>query len=113
MRKRVVVTGIGWVTPLGNDIETVWKRLLAGESGIAPTTLFDARTFPTTFSAEVKGYDFAKAVGASYERHKFAGRNTQLALGAANQAWKTAALGGAKLDPYSVGTYMGAGEGGL
>ena len=57
MRKRVVVTGIGWVTPLGHDIESVWKRLLAGESGIAPTTLFDARTFPTSFSAEVKNYD--------------------------------------------------------
>jgi 3-oxoacyl-[acyl-carrier-protein] synthase II len=118
MRKRVVVTGIGWITPLGCDIETVWQRLVAGESGIAPTTLFDARTFPTTFSAEVKGYDFSSAIGDSYPRHKMAGRNTQFALGAAVQAWKMAGLpiartGASTLDPYAVGTYMGAGEGGL
>src|SRR5215471_16350749 len=106
MRKRVVVTGIGWVTPLGHDIESVWRRLLAGESGVAPTTLFDARTFPTSFSAEVKGYDFAGAIGDSYRRHKNAGRNTQFALGAAHQAWKMAGLASTKLDPCSVGTYM-------
>ncbi len=63
MRRRVVITGLGWVTPLGQEIETVWKRLLAGESGIAPTTLFDARTFPTTFAAEVKDYDYEKSMG--------------------------------------------------
>jgi 3-oxoacyl-[acyl-carrier-protein] synthase II len=120
MRKRVVVTGIGWVTPLGQDIESVWRRLLAGESGIAPTTLFDARTFPTTFSAEVKDFDFARSLGTAYGRHKDAGRNTQFALAAAHQAWKLAGFGlphegggAGGLDPYSVGTYMGAGEGGL
>ncbi len=113
MRKRVVITGIGWVTPLGQDIETVWKRLLAGESGIAPTTLFDASTFPTTFSAEVKNYDFKSAVGPSFDLHKDAGRNTQFALGAATQAWKMAGLDKIKIDPYNVGTYTGAGEGGL
>lgn len=109
---------MGWVTPLGLDLETVWRRMLAADSGMAPTTIFDARTFPTNFSAEVKGYDFAAAIGASYTRHKDTGRNTQFALGAATQAWKMAGLpaGGARtggLDPYSVGTYMGAGEGGL
>jgi 3-oxoacyl-[acyl-carrier-protein] synthase II len=115
MRHRVVITGMGWVTPLGHDIETVWKRLLAGESGIAPTTLFDARSFPTTFAAEVKDYDFKQAIGSSYERHKDAGRNSQFALGAAKQAWKMAGYKtpDPTLDPYGVGTYMGAGEGGL
>ena len=92
MRKRVVVTGIGWITPLGLDIESVWKRLLHGDSGMAPTTLFDARTFPTNFSAEVKGYDFAATLGDSYDRHKDAGRNTQFSLGAALQAWKMSGL---------------------
>ena len=48
---RVVITGIGWVTPMGHTIEGVWKRLLNGESGIARTTLFDACTFPTSISA--------------------------------------------------------------
>jgi 3-oxoacyl-[acyl-carrier-protein] synthase II len=113
MRKRVVITGLGWVTPLGHDIPTVWRRLLAGESGIAPTTLFDARTFPTTFSAEVKDYDFAAALGPTHVRHPEVGRNTRFALGAARQAWRMAGLEGARLDPYSVGTYLGAGEGGL
>jgi len=113
MAKRVVVTGRGWVTPLGHDIESVWHKLQNGDSGIAPTTLFDARTFPTSFSAEVKNYDFAATLGTSYERHKDSGRNSRFALGAAVQAWRMAGLAGTKLDPYAVGTYMGAGEGGL
>ncbi|MEI8197422.1 MAG: beta-ketoacyl-[acyl-carrier-protein] synthase family protein [Phycisphaerae bacterium] len=121
MRKRVVVTGIGWITPLGHDIETVWKRMLAGDSGMAPITNFDARTFPTSFAAEVKEYDFAKILGARAGLHAHAGRNSRFALGAAVQAWKSAGLpypvtsagAGQNPDPYSVGTYLGAGEGGL
>ncbi|MEI8195175.1 MAG: beta-ketoacyl-[acyl-carrier-protein] synthase family protein [Phycisphaerae bacterium] len=120
MRKRVVVTGIGWITPLGHDIETVWKRLLACESGMAPITHFDARTFPTTFAAEVKDYDFAKILGPRAAQHATAGRNSRFALGAAVQAWKSAGLpypistpSSLTPDPYSVGTYLGAGEGGL
>ena len=55
--ERVVVTGMGWVTPLGHDIETVWGALMRGECGMAPITRFDARTFPTSFAAEVKDFD--------------------------------------------------------
>ena len=120
MRKRVVITGIGWVTPLGHDIETVWRRLLAAESGIAPTTHFDARTFPTTFSAEVKGYDFGAALGQRAAHHAHAGPNSQFAIGAAYQAWRMAGLpepsagrAASTIDPYSVGTYLGSGEGAL
>ncbi len=120
MRKRVVVTGIGWVTPLGNNIETVWRRLIAGESGIAPTTLFDARTFPTTFAAEVKDFDFQSLLGPTYEKHKDVGRNTKFSLVAGHEAWKMSGLPypsdrklPSALDPYMVGTYLGAGEGGL
>ena len=51
---RVVITGMGWITPMGHSIDAVWKRLLKGESGIARTSIFDAATFPTTISAEVK-----------------------------------------------------------
>jgi len=54
MRRRVVVTGIGCVTPLGAQIETVWKNLLAGTSGIDYITLFDASNFPTKIAAEVR-----------------------------------------------------------
>src|SRR5438034_3811460 len=53
---RVVITAMGWITPMGHTLEGVWKRLLNGESGIAKTSVFDASTFPTTFSAEVKDY---------------------------------------------------------
>jgi 3-oxoacyl-[acyl-carrier-protein] synthase II len=111
---RVVITGIGWVTPLGHSIESVWQRLLNGESGIAKTTLFDAHTFPTQISAEVKGYDMAQHIGdAVAEIHSEAGRNTQFALGACAQAWQSAGLDKAKLDLDRVGIYLGSGEGSL
>ncbi|RMF71254.1 MAG: beta-ketoacyl-[acyl-carrier-protein] synthase family protein [Planctomycetota bacterium] len=113
MKRRVVITGMGWVTPLGQDIETAWKRLLAGESGVAPTTLFDAHTYPTTFSAEVKGFDLASVLGEAYEKHKTASRNAGFALAAADQAWRHAGLSPADVDPEQVGVYLGAGEGPL
>jgi len=111
---RVVITGIGWVTPMGHSIETVWKRLLAGDSGIARTTLFDASTFPTQISAEVKDYDPATDIGDAVAAiHNGAGRNTQFALGACAQAWKSAGLDKSKLDLDRVGIYLGSGEGSL
>ncbi|MEP0844969.1 MAG: beta-ketoacyl-[acyl-carrier-protein] synthase II, partial [Phycisphaerae bacterium] len=112
-RRRVVITGMGWVTPLGDDIETVWKRLLAGESGIARTTLFDASTFPTTFSAEVKQCDLAKYLGPEQAAvHANASRNVRFALAAAKMAWDASGLGTSRaLDPERVGIYLGSGEG--
>ena len=59
MRRRVVITGIGCVTPLGTDIDTMWRRLKAGESGVGLTTLFDASNFPTKISAEVRDWDIS------------------------------------------------------
>src|SRR3954470_5453156 len=109
---RVVITGLGWVTPMGNSIDTVWKRLLNGESGIAKTTIFDAGTFPTTFSAEVKNYDLHGDV-PDPSRHEGAGRNTRFALGACAQAWKMSDLDAVKLDLDRVGIYLGSGEGSL
>lgn len=112
MRRRVVITGMGWVTPLGHELEAVWQRLLAGESGTKPTTLFDARTFPTQFSAEVQGFELEAALGAHYAQHRTASRNAGFALAAAEQAWKHAGLnGGPGVDPAMVGVYLGGGEG--
>jgi len=58
-RRRVVVTGVGVINPLGNDIETVWSALKEGKSGVDYTTIFDASKFPTRISAEVKNWDIA------------------------------------------------------
>jgi 3-oxoacyl-[acyl-carrier-protein] synthase II len=113
MNKRIVITGMGWVTPLGHDIETGWANLLAGKSAIARTDHFDASTFPTTFSAQVRGYDFGRLVRHP-EYHRHVGLNTQFALGAARQACAMAGLdsaGGIDLD--RVGIYLGSGEGSL
>ena len=55
--RRVVITGIGVVTPLGCDLEAFWKSLLAGQSGIGPITLFDASTYPTRIAGEVKNFE--------------------------------------------------------
>jgi 3-oxoacyl-[acyl-carrier-protein] synthase II len=110
---RVVITGMGWVTPMGHSIDGVWKRLLNGESGIAPTTLFDATTFPTTFSAEVKTDYRLEEFVPDLSRHKGIGRNTRFAMGACAQAWKAAGLTSAKLDLDRVGIYLGSGEGSL
>jgi 3-oxoacyl-[acyl-carrier-protein] synthase II len=109
---RVVITGMGWITPMGHSIDAVWKRLLDGESGISTTTIFDASTFPTTFSAEVKDYRLEDFVPNAKELENV-GRNTRFALGACAQAWKMAGLDSAKLDLDRVGIYLGSGEGSL
>ena len=57
-QKRVVITGFGAVTPLGNDIQTTWSNLIKGVSGIGPITLFDATTYPVKIAAEVKNFNF-------------------------------------------------------
>ncbi|QOV88903.1 beta-ketoacyl-[acyl-carrier-protein] synthase family protein [Humisphaera borealis] len=118
---RVVITGIGWITPMGHDIEAVWQRLLRGESGIDRTTLFDAETFPTRISAEVKNFKLSDHL-SDLSGHESAGRNTQFALAAVAKAWKSAGLpelGDLKsqitnsLDLDRVGIYLGSGEGSL
>jgi len=115
--KRVVITGIGWVTPLGFDINAVWGRLLNGDCAIAPTRKFDASTFPTTFASEVtEDYDYRNYIKKS-ELHEGIGLNTAFALGAAVQAWRNAGLDRPDennlLDPERVGMYLGSGEGSL
>lgn len=113
MTQRIVITGMGWITPLGHDLESVWAALLAGQSGVDTTTRFDASTFPTTFSAEVKDYDHNDYVSKK-ELHEGVGLNTSFALGAAVQAWKMAKLDDFEsLDSSRLGIYLGSGEGSL
>ena len=114
MERRVVITGMGWVTPLGHDLDSVWRRMLAGESGAGPTTLFDASAFPTSFSAQVKDLDLADFLGAAAMAHSGASRNSRFALAACAMAWRDAALPACTtLDPTRVGVYLGGGEGPL
>ena len=89
--ERVVITGMGIVCPLGHDVETVWEAMLAGKSGVAKTTIFDASTFPTVFSAEVKDYDFAKYT-KNPQLHKDSNRGSGFAIGATVQACKQAGI---------------------
>jgi 3-oxoacyl-[acyl-carrier-protein] synthase II len=110
MRRRVVVTGIGCVTPLGADIETVWKRLLAGESGIGYITLFDASNFPTKISAEVRNWDVSD-VGEDPQDWKYQGRHTHFAVGAAKKAIADSGIEPSRIDPTRFGVYTGSGEG--
>lgn len=113
MSRRVVVTGIGLVTPLGADVETVWRRLLNGESGVGRITLFDASNFATQIAAEVKDWDIS-AIGENPEDWKLQNRHTKFAVGAGYQAMKDAGLlgdDGTNLDPERFGVYTGAGEG--
>lgn len=108
------MTGMGWVTPLGDDIERVWRRLLSGESGVRATTNFDASTFPTQFSAEVKDFDFDAVLGDAAEAHRGASLNGRFALGASLRAWRHAGCSQAPPpDLTRVGIYLGGGEGPL
>jgi 3-oxoacyl-[acyl-carrier-protein] synthase II len=97
---------------MGHSIDPVWKRLLASDSGIARTSIFDASTFPTSISAEVKDFDLASHIG-ELGPHRGTGRNSQFALAACQQAWKAAKLDRASLDLDRVGIYLGSGEGSL
>ncbi len=111
--RRVVITGKGTVNPLGHDVESMWSAMLAGKSGLSKTELFDAGTFPSTFSAQVKDYDLARDVSDPH-RHRHAGRHCVFAIGAAAQAWKQSGLDGCRqLDRDRLGIYLGSGEGSL
>ena len=108
---RVVVTGMGWITPLGNDLDTVWKRMCNGESAIALIERFDASSFPTKFAGQVRDFDWTQYVKDADVHHQPA-MNSQFVLGAAKQAWEQSGLGSFDaLDRDRTGIYLGAGEG--
>jgi len=116
MAERIVITGMGIVCPLGNDVETLWKNILSCKSGVAKNTIFDASTFPTTFDAEVKDYDFVKYT-KNPDLHKHCNRGSAFAIGAAAQACKQAGIDietdrpSDGIDRNRMGIYLGAGEG--
>ncbi len=110
MRRRVVVTGLGMINPMGHDVATVWKGLCEGESGVGYTTLFDASSFPTRIAAEVKNWSVS-SVGESTEQWERRGRHTRFAIGAGKQAVSDSGILDSSLDPPRFGVYTGCGEG--
>lgn len=110
MKRRVVVTGLGCVTPLGSEVNEVWRRLLAGESAVDYITRFDATSFPTKIAAEVKHWDVSD-VGEDPERWKNQGLQTQFAIGAGKKAVQDAGIMDISFDPLRFGIYTGSGEG--
>lgn len=109
--KRVVITGMGALTPIGNNLESYWQGLISGKSGAAPITRFDAEKFKTRFACEVKNYD----VQEHFDRKEARKLDpfTQYAMIAADEAISDADLQIEKLDKYRVGVIWGAGIGGL
>lgn len=110
MRRRVVVTGMGMVNPLGNDVETVWEALKNGRSGVGNITIFNAQEYPTKIAAEVKHWDVAQC-GEDPEQWRKRGRHARFAAGAASQAMRASGVLDALADPARMGVYFGAGEG--
>ncbi|HEY2786146.1 MAG TPA: beta-ketoacyl-ACP synthase II [Fimbriiglobus sp.] len=110
-RRRVVVTGLGTVNPIGNTVPTYWRALLAGQSGIAPLTQFDTSQFKVKFAGEVKGFDPGAVIDGRNLRRL--DRFTQFALVAADQAVKDSGIDFSILDPFKSGCILGTGIGGL
>ena len=107
-RRRIAITGIGMVTPLGNDVSTSWANLLAGKSGVAPIQNFDASGFSTRIGAEVKNFN-AEAVIRDRKLLKFASRSHRFALAAAEQAFTDAGIRPEHATTERWGLSVGAG----
>lgn len=110
-RRRVVITGLGAISPLGLDTETTWSNLLAGVSGVGPITRFDAGDFKTRFAAEVKGFLPDEVVGKKDARRM--DRYCQLGVAAAIQAAENACLLTTPPDPFRTGALIGTGLGAI
>jgi 3-oxoacyl-[acyl-carrier-protein] synthase II len=111
MTRRVVVTGLGAVTPVGNDVATMWANLLAGKSGAGPITQFDPAGFKTRFACEVKDFDAAAVMGRKEARRM--DRFTQFAVAVSKQALDDSDLQVTPDNAPRIGVMMGTGIGGM
>lgn len=109
--KRVVVTGMGAITPLGNSVDEFWKNIVAGKSGVGKITKFDTTHFKTTFAAEVKNFNSA----AYFEKNEARKYDlfTQYSVASAEEAIKNAGLDFEKLNKNKIGVIWGSGNGGI
>ncbi len=110
-KRRVVITGLGLVSPVGNDVEAGWSNIVAGRSGIGPITRFDASAFTTRFAGEVKGFDVADWMPAKEARHF----DTFIHYGVAAsiQAFRDCGLEVTEKNAERIGVFVGSGIGGL
>ncbi|PTM59098.1 beta-ketoacyl-ACP synthase II [Desmospora activa] len=111
MAKRVVITGLGVISPIGNDIPTFWKNLINGKSGVGPITQFDSEAFSTRIAAEVKDFDPLDHFDRKEVRRM--DRFVQFAVVASKQALDNADLDIEGMDADRIGVYVGSGIGGL
>lgn len=110
-RRRVVVTGVGAVTPLGLTVENTWQGLLTGRSGIGPITRFDASVLPVRIAGEIK--DFQPENYMDRKEVRRTSRASHLVVAAVRMALADARLPEPVLDPERTGTVVGTGAGGL
>lgn len=110
-RRRVVITGMGVITPLGHNVEDLFQSQIEGRSGVGPILHFDARSFPTKFASQVKNFNLSNHMpDAAHWTH--CGLNTRFGLAAARQALDDAGLlDNSRIDPADIGIYLGSGEG--
>jgi 3-oxoacyl-[acyl-carrier-protein] synthase II len=111
MTRRVVITGLGLITSLGQEVEDFWKRLLAGESGVSRIESFDPSRYSVRIAGEIKDFNPEAWLDKRVARHM--DRFAQMAVASAVQAVKDAGLDLAKEDPFRVGAIVGSGIGGL
>lgn len=111
MSERVVITGLGCISPLGNDVPSTWRNLLAGQSGVAQITLFGTDDFNCKIAAEIKGFDGAALFGRKETRRM--DKVSQYALAACQEAVKQAALVISDANRDRIGVVVGTGIGGM
>ncbi len=112
MKKRVVITGLGVISPVGNDTQSFWQSLKEGKSGVGPITSFDAADFDSRIAAEVKNFDPTQ-YGISIKDVKRTARFVQFAVAAAKQAVESSGLDLNKEDRNRIGVIIGSGIGSL
>ena len=109
MSRRVVITGMGAVTPLGLNLENTWQNLMKSQSAIGHISLFDASSFPVKIAAEVKDFD-ESSLYLPEEMEPFASRSTKFSLAATQEAIENAGLLLETLDPTMFGISLGGNE---
>ena len=110
-KRRIVVTGLGIISPVGSQVSTMWESLIKGKSGVSRITAFDPSEFTSQIAGEVKDFDPLKYI--SFKESKRMDRFVQFAIAAAQEAFQDAGIDMQKEDPYRVGVLIGSGVGSL